>query len=220
VIDLDRASMIRQGQTRRELVRDGAATGALALALAASAVPSLLGPPNALAASGGALVNPGGDDAVLASVLRVEQVVVFAYERTLTTATLSASVQEALTTFLDQERAHVRELSLDLTALGGTVPGAVTAMKAFEAELRQLRVRRRPARLRTEREYLRFLVDLETVIARHYRFAIELLTGETRLWAAAEIMADEAQHATVLSELLSPGKVRRAVPSAFVAGIS
>jgi hypothetical protein len=127
-------------------------------------------------------------------------------------------VQEALTTFLDQERAHVRELSRDLIALGGPVPAAITAMKPFESELRQLRVRRHPAGLRTQRDYLRFLVDLETLIARHYRFAIELLTAETRLWAAAEIMANEAQHATVLRELLSPGKVKHAIPSAFVAG--
>jgi hypothetical protein len=33
-------------------------------------------------------------------------------------------------------------------------------------------------------------------------------------------MANEAQHATVLREMLTPGRVKRAVPSAFVAGIT
>jgi ferritin-like protein len=171
-----------------------------------------------LGKSGGALVNPAGDAPVLASVLRVELVVVFAYERTLTASILSSPAQKVLTTFLEQERAHVRALSLDLDTLGGTVPGPLATMSAFESELRALRVKRSPTGLRTEREYLRFLVALETVIARHYRFAIELLTGAQRLGAAAEIMANEAQHETVLRELLSPGRIRRAVPSAFVAG--
>jgi hypothetical protein len=172
----------------------------------------------ALARSGGALVKPASDGTVLSSVLRVEQVVAFAYEHTLSTGILSPSVHEVLTSFLDQERAHVRTLSFDLAALGGAVPAALTAMTAFETELRHLRVKRSPADLRTEHGYLRFLISLETVIARHYRFAIEVLTDERRLVAAAEIMANEAQHATVLHEMLSPGNVSRAVPSAFVAG--
>ena len=198
-------------------MRGVAATAALAVA---ATVPTLLEPAGALARSGGALVKPSDDGAVLTSLLRVEQVVVFAYERTLTTAILSPSAQEVLTSFLDQERAHVHELSLDLTALGDAVPAPPTDTAGFESELRHLRIRRSPAGLRTQREHLRFLIDLEAVIARHYRFAIELLTGETRLWAAAEIMANEAQHATVLREMLTPGRVKRAVPSAFVAGIT
>jgi demethoxyubiquinone hydroxylase (CLK1/Coq7/Cat5 family) len=196
-----------------------APAAAAALALAASGAPALLAPAAALGKSGGALIRPVSDATVLASVLRVESVLVFAYERTLTSAVLSSAARAALASFLDQERAHVRRLSLDLGALGGTVPEPLATMTAFESELRHLRVKRRPAALRTEREYLRFLIALETVIARHYRFAIELLTSVERVGTAAEIMANEAQHETVLRELLNPGRIRRAVPSAFVAGV-
>jgi ferritin-like protein len=209
--------MAEQGQTRRDLIRGGAVTAAVGLA---ATVPALLEPAGALARSGGAPTQPVGDEIVLASVLRVEQVVVFAYERTLTTTILSAPAQEALTVFLEQERAHVRTLSAALTSLGGPVPGPLGTMVAFEAELRQLRVKRSPARLHTERQYLRFLVSLETVIARHYRFAIEVLTGHERLVLAAEIMANEAQHETVLLGMLTPDHVKRVVPSAFVAGVT
>jgi hypothetical protein len=151
-------------------------------------------------------------------VLRVEQVIVFAYERTLGAGILSPSAQALARSFLAQERAHVHALSADLTALRGAVPPAPATMAAFKSELGQLRVKRNPAKLHSQREHLHFLVDLETLIARHYRFAIEQLTGAERLGRAAEIMANEAQHATVLLELLSPKNVRRAVPSAFVAG--
>jgi demethoxyubiquinone hydroxylase (CLK1/Coq7/Cat5 family) len=209
--------MTERGQTRRDLVRGATATSALALA---ATVPALLEPARALATSGGALAKPASDGVALASVLRVEQVVVFAYERTLTTEVLSPPTRDALTKFLDQERAHVHALSLELTSLGGPVPGPVRTMAAFESELRQLRIKRSPVELRTEREYLGFLIDLETVIARHYRFAIELLTGDKRLVVAAEIIANEAQHEAVLRAMLSPGHVKRAVPSAFIAGVS
>jgi ferritin-like protein len=197
-----------EGSTRRELMRGGvAATAALALA---STAPALVDPAGALAA-------PMGDGAVLVSLLRVEQVVVFAYERSLASGIPSASAQSVLTSFLGHERAHVRALTRSVTDLGGVMPAPPTVMAAFESELRRLRVMRSPADLHTERDYLRFLVDLETVIARHYRFAIEILQGAARLTTAAEIMANEAQHATLMRELLSPGNIRRAVPSAFVA---
>jgi hypothetical protein len=207
--------------TRRELVRRGAATTA-AVTLAA-AVPSLLEPVSALA-------KPVDDATVLASLLRVEQVMVFAYERALEVGVgvgvgvevgvLSASAQPVLSSFAGQERAHVRALSASLRSLAGTVPAPPTTVAAFESELRHLRVRRSPATLRTERQHLRFLIGLETLIARHYRYAIARLSAEKQLLIAAEIMANEAQHATLLRELVTPGNFRRAVPSGFVAGMT
>jgi Ferritin-like domain len=165
------------------------------------------------------LLGPVGDGAVLASLLRVEHVLVFAYERALAAGVLSPSAQPILSSLLEQERAHVHALSVDLTGrggLGGTAPAPLKGTAAFESELRHLRVRRSPARLRNERQYVRFLIDLEMLIARHYRYAIARLNTGKALSLAAEIMANEAQHATAMSELLSPGNVKRAVPSAFV----
>jgi hypothetical protein len=162
---------------------------------------------------------PMSDAALLVSLLRVEQVVVFAYERALESGLVSASAQVALTSFLGHERAHVHALSAGAIALGGTVPAAPTLVAAFESELRHLHVKRSPVELSNERQELRFLIDLERVIARHYRSAISRLAGGKLLTTAAEIMANEAQHATALAELLSPGDIKRAVPVGFVAGI-
>jgi len=189
----------------------GGAAAAAAIAAAVTA-PSLLDPPGALAA-------PLGDAAVLVSLLRVEQVLVAAYERALATGILSAAAQSLVRSFLDQERAHVHALSGAVPrGAGASLPDSPQTTSAFDAELRALRIRRSPTELRNERPYLRFLVELEVVIAHHYRFAIASLEGEKPLLTAAEIMANEAQHATSLRELLSPGNVKRAVPSAFVAG--
>ena len=47
---------------------------------------------------------------------------------------------------------------------------------------------------------------------------IEELADDKLIQTAAEIMANEGQHATVLRELTSPGNVSRAVPTAFVGG--
>ncbi|MDQ6805052.1 MAG: ferritin-like domain-containing protein [Actinomycetota bacterium] len=201
--------MIDHDPTRRELLGGGVATTA-AVALAATA-PSLLAPLSALAA-------PVGDGAVLASLLRVERVVVFAYERALATTALTPAVQQLLSSFLAHERAHVQALAANLTSLGSAVPAPLKDTAAFASELRQLRVGRSPPQLRNERQHVRSLIDLETVIARHYRYAIARLSAGKELSIASEIMANEAQHATILRELLSPGNVKRAVPSAFVAG--
>jgi hypothetical protein len=167
----------------------------------------------------GRLAAPAGDEALLLSLLRVEQVLVIAYERALATAVLTPSAQQVLASFLGHERAHVHALSVNLAALRVTAPAPPKGTAAFEAELRHLRVKRSPAALRNERQHLRFLIELETLIARHYRSAIARLSAAKELSIAAEIMANEAQHETVLRELLTPGNVKRAVPSAFVAGI-
>jgi ferritin-like protein len=209
--------MTDQETTRRELLRGGVAATA-AVAVAASA-PALLDPAGALAAPPSVAAAPR-DGELIASLLRVEQVLVFAYERTLATGLPSAAAQPVLASFLDQERAHVRELSGTLSDLGGTVPAPPASMAAFAAELLQLRIKRSPANVRTERQHVHFLIALETVIARHYRSAIGRLSANRELTIAAEIMANEAQHATILRELLSPGNAKRAVPSAFVAGVT
>jgi hypothetical protein len=214
--------------TRRELLRGSVAATAAVLvstvdpAVALGSTAAAGGGRSAAAAGGGSAGaggSPAGDLGVLVSLLRVEQVVVFAYERALASGLLSASAQAALGTFLDHERAHVHALSRALTRLGGTVPVAPTLTAAFESELHRLHVKRSPTGLDNERQELRFLIDLERVIARHYRSAIARLGTDKLLTTAAEIMANEAQHATALAELLSPGNVKRAVPTGFVAGV-
>lgn len=197
--------------TRRELMLGTGAAGAAA-AMAAVA-PAFLAPREALAA-------PVGDAAVLVSALRVEQVIVYGYERALASGVIAASAEQVLKLFLGQEDEHVHALSLTVQQLGGVVPAAPSDLATFEVALHELHVKRSPAGLRSERNYLNFLVKLETVVARAYRLAIDTLVDVTLIQTAAQIMANEAQHATFLRELMNPGDVKIAVPTGFVAGSS
>jgi rubrerythrin len=155
---------------------------------------------------------------VLDFLIRAEQTVVYAYERALAGGALSAVAAAVLRRCLSQEREHVDALSINLSRLGTSLPAGPTDLASFELALRSLQVKRNPATLHGEREYVNFLIRVEAAAASAYHFAIEQLADDKLLQTASEIMANEAQHATVLSELLSPGNVKRAVPSAFVAG--
>jgi hypothetical protein len=195
--------------TRRELVRRGAAAGAAATV--AAAVSPLLRPARALAA-------PVGDVAVLLFALRAEQVIVAAYERALASGVISAQAQPVLTLFLGQEHDHVGALSVSVARLGGAVPAPPADLATFEAELRALNIKRSPAKLHTERQWVSFLVRIETVLATVYHFAIDQLADDKLIQTAAQMMANEGQHATLLRELVNPGNVKLAVPRAFVGG--
>jgi hypothetical protein len=196
--------------TRRDLVRGGVAAG-VAAAVAAAVAPPLLSPASARAA-------PYGDAGVLLFVLSVEQVIVYGYEQALASGVISASGQPVLKLFLSQEREHIDALSVHLVRLGGAVPAPPTDLQTFEVALRKLKIRRNPAKLRNERQYVGLLVRIETALAAVYEFAIEQLADDKLIQTAAQIMANEGQHATVLRELTSPGNVQLSVPRPFVSG--
>ena len=198
-----------EGSTRREVVRTGVAAGAAAAM--AAVLPPLVSPTPALAA-------PVGDAAMLLFALRAEQVMVYAYERTLASGVIAAPAAGVMAQFLGQEREHVDALSVNLARIGGPIPAPLRDLTTFELTLRELGIKRSPTELRNERQYISFLVRIETALAAVYHFAIEELADDKLIQTAAEIMANEGQHATVLRELTSPGNVSRAVPTAFVGG--
>jgi hypothetical protein len=188
-------------------MRSGVAAGAAA-AVAAVLVP--------LVRPAGALADPIGDPAVLQFALRAEQAMVYAYELALGSGTISASATDVLRQFLGQEYEHVDALSVSMSQLGDKVPGPPTDMAMFEESLRQLHFQRSPAKLHTEREWVSFVASLERVLGLVYHFVIEQLVDVRLVQTAAQIMANEAQHATMLRELIIPGSVKYAVPRAFV----
>jgi Ferritin-like domain len=201
--------MAEQDATRRELVHKGVAAGT------AAAVAAVLTP---LLRPAGALADPIGDPAVLQFALRAEQTIVYAYDLALASGVISAPSRRVLKLFLGQEHEHVDALSVSMLRLGDTVPGPPTDIATFEVLLRELHVKRTPAKLHTEREWVSFLVRLEGVLATVYHFVIEQLVDHRLIQTAAQMMANEGQHATMLCELTNPGKVALAVPRAFVGG--
>jgi hypothetical protein len=93
-------------------------------------------------------------------------------------------------------------------------------VSAADGQLAERGVSGRLAGLDSERASLRLLLDAEGMAERVYYRSLLRLGAPGPIQLAAEILASEAQHATILSELLKPGNVDMAVPDAFVQGSS
>ncbi|MBV9942619.1 MAG: ferritin-like domain-containing protein [Solirubrobacterales bacterium] len=160
------------------------------------------------------------DTELLAKTLKVERLMVLAYERVLASGALSAGVQRALTPFLAQERAHVSAVAAPLSRLGAPAPTGPLSLKAASAALDQHHVSGNLTGLRTEDDCLKLLVDLESVAEGAAYTPIRHLRRPDLVTLCAQIMACEAQHWTVLSGLRNPGQYVMSIPWPFVFGSS
>ena len=191
--------------TRRQLVARGIAAGVAV---------SALGSPRDVA---GATAGPETDPQLLAATLATEQLLVLAYRQALAAGALTQLAERTVSGLLAQERQHERALTEALLERGGAIPAGPTVASGDQA-LAAHRVPGSLANLRTERDCLKLLVDLESLTEGAYYAAMSKLRSPKLLALSAEIMACEAQHWTVLSELQHPGKLELAVPSPFVQG--
>jgi Ferritin-like domain len=189
--------------TRRELVKRGIAAGAAASLLAATS--------DAAAAT-------SSDAQVLASALRVEQLLVVCYERVAATSVLSAPVRTEVEKLLSQERDHVHALERAASTLGSSVSVPTPSLQEAQAELAHYHVPWSLTRLRTQRACLKLLIDVESVAENTYFKTIGELADPMTIRTCAEIMGCEAQHWTVLSGILNHGEAAKAVPYPFVGG--
>lgn len=196
--------------TRRQvLVRGvGAAAGLSAIAPAvAQADSSDHGKPK---------LSPNDQDAqTLQKLLDGERLLRYAYEHALGTGYLNHDARELALRQLAQEEAHVAALQSHLSAL--RVSRSVYAEKnpgpfppSDVADLIQIVV--------DERTALQAIVQIENVAESYYFTAVGTFndTGLVRL--AAEILACEAQHWTMLVGLLHKGDATKAVPTPYVRG--
>ena len=118
-----------------------------------------------------------------------------------------------------QERAHVRALTARARASSAArCRRARSAPTAVDKALADRHVSGRVTKLRTEHDCVSLLLDLETVVQGVYFKAMSKLQNPGVLRLAAQIMANEAQHATAISEARRPGDIGQAVPYAFVEG--
>ncbi len=161
-----------------------------------------------LAACGDDTKNPNvqtgpdeSDDAdveILNSALDLELMAVAAYKAG--AGRLRGGTLQIAQGFLEQEQAHVDALAAAIRDLGGT-PNEPRSDYEFP-------------RLRTQRDVLRFAVDLEnTAIASYIDLLPKLSQGELRATAAG-ILTCEAEHVSVLLGALGEPQV----PGAFVTG--
>jgi rubrerythrin len=149
-----------------------------------------------------ALTGTRGDAGAVRALIRAEQVLVETYEQLLDAGTLPLAAASIATEFLGHERAHLKALRGELRR--GAMPAPPSGLGSI-AEL-------------TARQALRVLVGLERAALSVYYTELARIKDGALARTAAEIMANEAQHATVLLEVLSPGDFERAAPAAYVYG--
>lgn len=190
--------------TRRELLRGG---------LAAAAVAAAGWPSDAAAAT----AQTPTDADVLHRLLGVEQLIAYAYGQVLAGGVLSRRVAGVLTPFLAHEHQHLGALGADLSRRGGRLPPVPTSVAVADSALAKFHVTRL-SDVHSERDAIQLLIGAEAVITGAYYVAISKLTDPAVVTTAAQAMANEAQHATVLRHLLHPHTITKVVPRAFVEG--
>jgi hypothetical protein len=197
--------------TRRQLVSSAIARGGVTAAR--STMYAFLDTPQARAAQAAQ-----SDADLVGQVLAVEFLAVGVYEGVIGSGLLGPRTAHEARRALSQERAHVRALTAAIEELGGTIPPRPNGAGAIDQTLAGHEVRGRLTNLRTEHDCVSLLLDLEAVAAGAYFKVMSKLQDPGLLHLAAQIMANEAQHATALSEARRPGNIAQAVPYAYVEG--
>jgi hypothetical protein len=198
------------GPTRRVLL-----ARAVAVAGAGSAVVSVLAGARAQAAAA-----PRTDVEWLEQWLADEQLLAAVYEPVIRSELLSTRIEHAATTVLAQERAHAATLTLELQRLGGTASAAPAGTSATDKLLAARHVSERLAGLKTEDDCVKLLLAVEGAAQADYFKAIAELRSARLLRLGAQVLANHAQHATVITPLRRRGDIANAVPFAFVEGTS
>jgi hypothetical protein len=191
------------GTTRRQLVSRGVALGAAAAT----------GPlTRALGAEAAALT----DAQLLMPVLGAELLAVFAYRTTLHSGLMSPYPQHVSARMYAQEHAHVSSFTQALQKLGATPPQPLKTPAEADTVLAAHQIPNRLSHLRSERDCLTILVRVENVLAGVYHSAIGRLNDPHLIELCSQVLAAEAQHASVLNLALRPHDITRAVPSSYV----
>jgi rubrerythrin len=167
------------------------------------------------ATAGGAVQT---DEQIVSALLESEQLAAFAYEHVLRGDLLSGHTHAVVHPILSQERAHVRAVGGALRRLGGSLPRDTANVTNVDKLLAASRQPGSLAQLQTEHDAILLLIRLEFALEGFYYAAISKLQDARVAGTLARVMGNEAQHACVLSELIRPGNVNKAVPSAFVQG--
>ncbi|HTX45526.1 MAG TPA: ferritin-like domain-containing protein [Solirubrobacteraceae bacterium] len=143
-----------------------------------------------------------GDRSAVRAMVRAEQVLVATYEQLLAAGAFTHTAERVAHEFLGHERAHVAALRAELgRASAPRSPRGLGSVATLDT-----------------RQAVELLVGVERAALSVYYTELARIRAPSLAKTAAVIMANEAQHASVLLELVAPGDVGRAVPAAFVDG--
>jgi hypothetical protein len=215
--------MTHTPSTRRELLRRGVtiAAGSAGGALAASAVARADSTTTGAAGTTTTGESVAQSDAeVLLLVVGTEMLGAFVYQQVLDAGVFAPHIQHATETILNQEQAHITKLSAELVRLGGTPPTPFSKVSDADKVLIAHRFPGGLGPLRNQHDCIILLARIEWLLEGAHLKAISKLQAPRLLELSTQVLANEAQHGTVLSELLHPGDVDKAVPGPFVRGTS
>jgi hypothetical protein len=165
-----------------------------------------------------AVARTEGDGELIAATLAVEEVVLFAYRYVLGSARLSAASGRVVVQLYAQERQHAGLLTAQLRHLGGPIPAGPSTVSAADKALAARHATHSLAVIHDEHGALDALLSVEAVAEGAYFTAISKLSEPVLLRLCAQIMGNEAQHASALGDLRYRGDITRAIPDAFVEG--
>jgi ferritin-like protein len=199
-MDGDRAG----GLSRRELITGAVAVGATA----ALVVPAAR-----------ADTPPESDPTLLSKALVLERLSVLAYTALIPLPALSAHERRVLRTLVHQDRAHVRALEAEMTARGIALPPAPTGPAALDQTLSAKGMSAALAGTKTLKQTVQLLLDIEALTQGGYYMIIRDASDPALALRGAQVLANEAQHSTLLTELVSP-EITQTVPGWYVTGVT
>ena len=206
--------------SRRELVARARAAAATAAVSGVVAGTGQVAHADDARAQAPAATTERADGEVLSLVLSLELVVVLAYRRALDSGFLTPRSQHVVAQLLAQEHEHVHVVRSALRRLGTPAPPPPKSLEYAQSQLTARNGWGSFTDLHSENDCLGLLTGAEAVAQGAYYQALGTLSHAGLLRTAAQALASEAQHETVIEGLLHPGDVKRSVPSAFVEGIS
>ena len=144
---------------------------------------------------------------------------VVAYTALIPLPALSAHERRVLRTLLRQDRAHVRALEAEMTARGIALPPAPSGSAALDQALSAKGMSVTLAGVKTLKQTVQLLLDIEALTQGGYYLIIRDASDPALALHAAQVLANEAQHSTLLTELVDP-EITQTVPGWYVTGVT
>src|SRR5579884_2044441 len=161
---------------------------------------------------------PLTDPALLSAALSAEEVAMLAYRRVLALPALTAADRKLLRLLVRQDRQHAALLRRELAAIGQAPPAPPRTYADVDHALSAHGMRGGLATVRARKDAIHLLLEVEALCEGAYYTAVQNLSDAGAMVRAAQALASEAQHTTLLSELIYP-EIEEAVPDWYVAGV-
>lgn len=162
---------------------------------------------------------PASDAELLIPLIGTELLAAFGYQQVLSLQLLSPRGVRLAQKILGQEQEHITALTGELARRGHVPPPPIGSVSEADKVLAARQVPEQLDDLHNAHDAILLLSRFELMLEGAYIEAIKNFQNTRLLRLGGQILANEGQHGTMLSELLHPGDVNKAVPSTNVLGV-